>query len=120
NTNTHDRGGDSRHRGFGRTRSAANGVRFAQPVHHGRDIGWCGSTDRCGDRISFSRDAKRSADGGTVGNPEPVNVTPEPQDSLPVTVIEPRTGWGRVNFRELWRYRELLFFLAWRDVKIRY
>lgn len=35
-------------------------------------------------------------------------------------VIEPPSGWQLVNVRELWRYRELLFFLIWRDVKIRY
>jgi len=35
-------------------------------------------------------------------------------------VIEPRGGWSSVNWRELWRYRELLFFLTWRDVKVRY
>lgn len=37
-----------------------------------------------------------------------------------VTVLEPRPGWQLIDFRELWRYRELLFFLTWRDVKIRY
>ena len=36
------------------------------------------------------------------------------------TVIEPPRGWQLVNVRELWRFRELLFFLAWRDVKVRY
>jgi homopolymeric O-antigen transport system permease protein len=36
------------------------------------------------------------------------------------TVIEPARGWRLVDVRELWRYRELLFFLCWRDVKIRY
>jgi lipopolysaccharide transport system permease protein len=36
------------------------------------------------------------------------------------TVIEPPRRWEWVNWAELWRYRELLFFLAWRDVKIRY
>jgi lipopolysaccharide transport system permease protein len=38
----------------------------------------------------------------------------------PVTVIEPPSGWQLVNVAELWRFRELLFFLAWRDVKVRY
>ncbi|MBN9523937.1 ABC transporter permease [bacterium] len=38
----------------------------------------------------------------------------------PLTVIEPRSGWAALDARELWRYRELLAFLAWRDVKIRY
>jgi lipopolysaccharide transport system permease protein len=36
------------------------------------------------------------------------------------TVIEPAGGWQGLNVRELWRHRELLFFLAWRDVKVRY
>ena len=35
-------------------------------------------------------------------------------------VIEPRKGWQALNFRELWRYRELLYFLIWRDIKVRY
>src|SRR5688500_10886422 len=36
------------------------------------------------------------------------------------TVIEPPSGWQLVNVAELWRYRELLGFLIWRDVKVRY
>lgn len=36
------------------------------------------------------------------------------------TVIEPPRGWQWLDLGELWRYRELLFFLAWRDVKVRY
>lgn len=35
-------------------------------------------------------------------------------------VIEPKRGWIPIDFRELWRYRELLYFLVWRDVKVRY
>jgi lipopolysaccharide transport system permease protein len=38
----------------------------------------------------------------------------------PLTVIEPRKGWQVVDLGELWRYHELLFFLTWRDVKVRY
>lgn len=34
--------------------------------------------------------------------------------------IEPSKGWVSFNLRELWKYRELLYFLAWRDVKVRY
>jgi lipopolysaccharide transport system permease protein len=43
-------------------------------------------------------------------------------DDLPtnVTVIERKPGWRLVDLGELWRYRELLFFLTWRDVKVRY
>ena len=36
------------------------------------------------------------------------------------TVIAKRTGWQAVNLSELWRYRELLFFFTWRDVKVKY
>jgi lipopolysaccharide transport system permease protein len=39
---------------------------------------------------------------------------------LPVTVIERRPGWRLIDLGELWRFRELLFFLVWRDVKVRY
>ncbi len=35
-------------------------------------------------------------------------------------VIEPARGWQAVELRDLWRYRELLYFLTWRDVKVRY
>ena len=42
------------------------------------------------------------------------------QHSYPVIRIEPSTGWVALQLRELWIYRELLFFLAWRDVKVRY
>ncbi|MBK9768173.1 MAG: ABC transporter permease [Chloracidobacterium sp.] len=37
-----------------------------------------------------------------------------------MTVIGPRSRLGAIDLRELWRYRELLYFLTWRDVKIRY
>lgn len=36
------------------------------------------------------------------------------------TTIRPRSGWQPVRLGEIWRYRELLVFLIWRDVKIRY
>jgi len=38
----------------------------------------------------------------------------------PVTVIRPSRGWAPLEIGELWQYRELLGFLAWRDVKVRY
>src|SRR4051794_2555252 len=45
---------------------------------------------------------------------------PALETGRPVTVIEPPRGWQLVNVRELWQFRELLFFLTWRDVKVRY
>lgn len=46
-----------------------------------------------------------------------------PADQLPpppVIVIEPSRGWAAVKLRELWEYRELLYFLTWRDIRVRY
>ena len=37
-----------------------------------------------------------------------------------MTRIVPTGGWRLLDLRELWRFRELLFFLIWRDVKVRY
>lgn len=36
------------------------------------------------------------------------------------TVIQPQSGWAPLRLRELWAYRELFFFLTWRDVLVRY
>ncbi len=38
----------------------------------------------------------------------------------PLFSIMPRRGWVSLNLRELWAYRELLYFLTWRDIKVRY
>ncbi|HEY0972522.1 MAG TPA: ABC transporter permease [Gemmatimonadales bacterium] len=46
------------------------------------------------------------------------DVTDEHEPQL--TVIEPPRGWSSLGLRELWEYRELLYFLTWRDVKVRY
>lgn len=39
---------------------------------------------------------------------------------LPVVCLQPTKGWATLGLKDLWEYRELLYFLAWRDVKIRY
>ena len=38
----------------------------------------------------------------------------------PLIVIEPRPAWQALNLREFWSSRELLYFMIWRDVKVRY
>lgn len=43
-----------------------------------------------------------------------------PPASLGKLVIRPSRGWVKLGLKELWRYRELLYFLTWRDVLIRY
>jgi lipopolysaccharide transport system permease protein len=35
-------------------------------------------------------------------------------------IIEPRKSWAALDLRDVWAYRELLYFLIWRDVKVRY
>jgi lipopolysaccharide transport system permease protein len=35
-------------------------------------------------------------------------------------LIRPISGWVPINLRDLWAYRELLYFLTWRDIKVRY
>jgi lipopolysaccharide transport system permease protein len=42
------------------------------------------------------------------------------ENTLAVTRIEPSKGWVSLKLRELWTYRELLYFLTWRDIKVRY
>lgn len=37
-----------------------------------------------------------------------------------VTYIRPARGWLALNLRDLWLYRELVYFLTWRDIKVRY
>ena len=34
--------------------------------------------------------------------------------------IQPAHGWVSINLQELWKYRELIYFFAWRDIKVRY
>ncbi|MBC7250176.1 MAG: ABC transporter permease [Anaerolineae bacterium] len=41
-------------------------------------------------------------------------------ESTPVIRIEPSRGWVSLKLRELWEYRELLYFFIWRDIKVRY
>src|SRR4051812_34281931 len=50
--------------------------------------------------------------------PPPVTAPPPPEPHL--TVIEPRAGVSAADARELWRYRELLYHLALREVQLRY
>src|SRR5271167_3428777 len=38
----------------------------------------------------------------------------------PVLILKPSRGFLRLNLRDIWEYRELLYFLVWRDIKVRY
>src|ERR1700691_4579202 len=41
-------------------------------------------------------------------------------EATPVLILRPSTGFLRLHLRDLWEYRELLYFLVWRDIKVRY
>jgi len=43
-----------------------------------------------------------------------------PKNPKEVLIIQPTRGWRSINFAEIWRYRELFYFLTWRDIKVRY
>src|SRR5882762_5340372 len=49
-----------------------------------------------------------------------VTAVEQMRDALPVLRIEPSSGWVSLRLGELWEYRELLYFLVWRDIKVRY
>jgi lipopolysaccharide transport system permease protein len=38
----------------------------------------------------------------------------------PLVTIEPTKVWSALNLRDIWHYRELFYFLIWRDIKVRY
>jgi lipopolysaccharide transport system permease protein len=52
------------------------------------------------------------------------NTTTAALDTLPldltVTHIRPSRGWISLNLHDLWHYRDLIYFLTWRDIKVRY
>jgi lipopolysaccharide transport system permease protein len=50
----------------------------------------------------------------------PMTQSPHADAPREITRIRPSRGWRAINLRELWRYRELLFFLVLRDIKLRY
>jgi lipopolysaccharide transport system permease protein len=45
---------------------------------------------------------------------------PKVEERKSAVRIQPSRGWLSLELGELWKYRELLYFLAWRDVKVRY
>lgn len=63
----------------------------------------------------------RTQDSAKSGSPHAPPFQAEPAHATgPVLRIRPSTGWASLNLKELWDYRELLYFLVWRDLKVRY
>jgi lipopolysaccharide transport system permease protein len=51
---------------------------------------------------------------------EPPEPTQQLRPEVPLVTIEPTRSWLPLNVSDLWTYRELLYFLIWRDLKVRY
>jgi lipopolysaccharide transport system permease protein len=56
----------------------------------------------------------------TVGEDAGSRAAPPAEAWPPVMRIQASRGWAPLNLRDLWAYRELLYFLTWRDIKVRY
>lgn len=61
-------------------------------------------------------DAAPPFPNGSSNQSSGLHVTPD----KPLVVIKAAKPWGAIDFRDLWAHRELLYFLVWRDVKVRY
>jgi len=48
------------------------------------------------------------------------NITSTAQSQEEVIILKPTHGWSALNLGDLWHYRELIYFLIWRDIKVRY
>jgi lipopolysaccharide transport system permease protein len=49
-----------------------------------------------------------------------IPVSAAARDAEEVTYLRPSRGWTSLQLQELWEYRELVYFLIWRDIKVRY
>jgi lipopolysaccharide transport system permease protein len=49
-----------------------------------------------------------------------MTITNNAKRDFPVTYLRPARGWIALNLSALWAYRELVYFLTWRDIKVRY
>lgn len=52
--------------------------------------------------------------------PEQETIPSVDNNDVPEIVIKPTKGWVSLDLREVWVYRELLYFFVWRDIKVRY
>jgi homopolymeric O-antigen transport system permease protein len=75
----------------------------------------------------ISKDGIREVEDSRVKNSpksgeaaHPVEFPFETLPERPLVTIEPGKSWVALNLRDLWAFRELLYFLTWRDVKVRY
>jgi lipopolysaccharide transport system permease protein len=63
--------------------------------------------------------AARAVSEGSLAPPA-ARHAPVPAERKPLVLIKPTTAHSALNLRDVWAYRELFYFLSWRDVKVRY
>ncbi len=68
--------------------------------------------------VTEATEAPDASNAQTSIAPERAQPTELPEQ--PVVRIRPSGRWAALNLRDLWEYRELLYFLTWRDIKVRY
>src|SRR5438105_12110235 len=49
-----------------------------------------------------------------------IRISQQPEERTLITRIEPSRGWVSLQLGQLWEYKDLLYFLMWRDLKVRY
>ncbi|HEX8098374.1 MAG TPA: ABC transporter permease, partial [Pyrinomonadaceae bacterium] len=74
------------------------------------------STNQSADILEPSRPVKAEPRAEAQGQARAAHDLPE----RPLVTIEPRGAWLALDLKDVWAYRELLYFLTWRDVKVRY
>src|SRR5580704_9113765 len=67
-----------------------------------------------------TRDAVPAASSADSVAMPPAAALPDDSGQKYVKVIEPPSGWPALNLGEVWRYRDLLFLLIWRDISANY
>ncbi len=88
------------------------------PIHHRNVQPPNSSVQKSDDRPDVTSSATSSTTPSAIPSDEAHDKTAP--DRYLLTVIEPSHGWVALKLRELWEYRELLYFLIWRDIKVRY
>ena len=70
--------------------------------------------------MATSSELHPGADGAVAAMPPMLVDQDREAETPPLFVLQPTRGFLAVNWRELWHYRDLLYFLTWREVSIRY
>jgi lipopolysaccharide transport system permease protein len=64
--------------------------------------------------VSTEKQLREQYPSGSLGRPQPLG------ESLPTITIQRTQGWSPIKLKELFEFRELLYFLIWSDLKVRY